>query len=285
MTTLKSKLLAASAAAIALVGASGSAFAGVRCTGLTRLFTEQAAGGLGGNEFCDSCPGLHLSEVRIRDGWYIDNIQAVFDDGEDEAHGGNGGIGRKFLEYDSVNVVVVVTADGDKVFVGIQGKRDYYADGTGKEEIKEFQFNAPTGFEIVGFCGRAGWVYRRNRRCASQNPLRTRQHSGGLMQHCRANVLLQAGLLGNVRAILLAGEERFFEANPLAAQKTPQRVAGHGDAARAQFGKKAHARSDQAFRQGGREESSARLPGVRPLAAHCPRCRAARREGAETRLA
>jgi hypothetical protein len=92
--------------------------------------------------------------------------------------------------------------------------------------------------------------------------------------------LPQGAASRDVRAILLAGEERFFEADPLAAQKTPQRVAGHGDAARAQFGKKRMQGQIGLFGKAAEKKAPLAFQEIRPLAAHRLRRRTACRAGA-----
>src|ERR1700730_6204250 len=62
----------------------------------------------------------------------------------------------------------------------------------------------------------------------------------------------------------------FFEADPLAAQKTPQRVAGHGDAALAQFGKKRMQRQIRLFGKTAEKKAPLAFQKIRPLAAHSP---------------
>src|SRR6202045_2298029 len=67
----------------------------------------------------------------------------------------------------------------------------------------------------------------------------------------------------------------FFEADPLAAQKTPQSVAGHGDAALAQFGKKRMQRQIRLFGKTAEKKVPLTFQKIRPLAAHHLRRRTA----------
>src|SRR3982074_74428 len=71
----------------------------------------------------------------------------------------------------------------------------------------------------------------------------------------------------------------FFEADPLAAQKTPQSVTGHGDAALAQFGKKRMQGQIRLFGKAAEKKAPLAFQEIGPLAPHRFRRRTACRAG------
>jgi hypothetical protein len=80
--------------------------------------------------------------------------------------------------------------------------------------------------------------------------------------------LPQGAASRDIGVALLAGEELFFEAGPLAAQKTPQSVAGHGDAALAHFGNKRMQRQIRLFGKTAEKKAPLAFQKTRPFAAH-----------------
>jgi hypothetical protein len=111
---------------------------------------------------------------------------------------------------------------------------------------------------------------------AHVSPMKTRR----LGSSRQLGFLPQGAAPRDVRADLLAGEKRFFEADPLAARKPPQSVAGHGDAALAQFGKNRMQRQIRFFGKAAEKKAPLAVQEIRPLAAHRLRRRTAPHAGA-----
>lgn len=128
------------------------------------LPTQGPSGGTGGKEFSDQRvpENAKVSEVRIWSGKFIDAIQMVHEtsDGkliELEKHGGRGGNFASFR------------LERDEYITGIKGWYGQYIDSIriitnkqvsihygGKGGGSEFFYEAPPGFEVVGFIGRSG---------------------------------------------------------------------------------------------------------------------------------
>jgi hypothetical protein len=121
------------------------------------------SGGYGGSPFVDSVPsGAVPSEILIRSGTYVDTLQMVLQlpNGQIEymdRHGGNGGdadsfdlrdgeyitaIGGRYGQYvDSIQFYTNMRIS--TIYGGSGGDADYY-------------YEAPPGWQIVGFYGRSG---------------------------------------------------------------------------------------------------------------------------------
>ncbi|MCP4687825.1 MAG: hypothetical protein GY859_07225 [Desulfobacterales bacterium] len=127
-----------------------------------KLYRMGPSGGLGGVYFHDSnVPGdSRVSEVRVRHGSWIDAIQ-IFHVQNNRTiamnkHGGDGGRFSSFKLGDDdyikaigggygrfVQSIRIYTNNGSSRTYGSGGKANYY-------------YEAPRGYEIVGFLGRSG---------------------------------------------------------------------------------------------------------------------------------
>jgi hypothetical protein len=132
---------------------SGTAFA-------QQLPCQGPAGGTGGTPFNDASNGIppgHMQSVNVRSGEYIDNLQAVLPGYVLPAHGGNGGDAASF------------PLSPDEYLTQLSGRYGQYVDSvvftTNKRTSMQYGGNggntsytlaAPSGYEIVGFCGRSG---------------------------------------------------------------------------------------------------------------------------------
>lgn len=121
------------------------------------------SGGCGGKEFLDNPPsGMNgVDKVIIRSGRYVDSLQMVvkLDKGTYELarHGGSGGARSEFNLSEGEYITQISGSYGGKV--------DSILFGTNKRTSKEYggeggcahySYEAPEGYEIVGFYGRSG---------------------------------------------------------------------------------------------------------------------------------
>jgi hypothetical protein len=133
--------------------------AGITVAGAQALYRMGPSGGLGGAPFYDTnVPGnSKVVEVRVRHGSWIDAVQVIHDRGELSLHGGSGGrlsritlapgehiraIGGRYGRFvDSIRIYT--NRRSSPIYGGSGGSVDFY-------------YEAPAGFEIVGFLGRSG---------------------------------------------------------------------------------------------------------------------------------
>ena len=128
-----------------------------------RTIVEKAAGGYGTKNYichADKLPPVaHLREVRVNSGDLVDGLQAVLQNSYLlNKHGGGGGSASNFVLQPNEHLVRVFGEYANYVdeitFVTDLGRSQHFGGGGGKAH---YEFNAPPGFEIVGFCGLSGW--------------------------------------------------------------------------------------------------------------------------------
>ncbi len=138
--------------------------AGAVPAALAQPYQQGPAGGGGGDPFKDTVPGRRqaaVSEVRVWSGGVIDSIQIVYEAGggtqEGRRHGGGGGNLNTFQLRPGESITAVFGTYGRTVgqirFETSEGRTSApYGRGGGSE----FRFEAPPGWEVGGFVGRAG---------------------------------------------------------------------------------------------------------------------------------
>jgi hypothetical protein len=133
--------------------------AGITVAGTQKLFRMGPSGGLGGSPFYDTNvpDNSRVLEVRVRHGSWIDAVQVVHDRGELSHHGGSGGRLSRFTLAQGEHIRAIGGRYGrfvDSIRILTDRRSSPIYGGSGGSV--EFYYEAPEGFEIVGFLGRSG---------------------------------------------------------------------------------------------------------------------------------
>lgn len=115
-------------------------------------------GGGGGTDFVDYVPlGARVTGLQIRYGARVDSIQALLNTGKLDKHGGNGGTLRELPFGEGEYITAVDIKYGTRIDqIAIRTNKMNYGPFGGSGGWNSFSFEAPAGFQIVGFFGRSG---------------------------------------------------------------------------------------------------------------------------------
>jgi len=123
-------------------------------------YTEGPSGGTYGRNFLDAPPQrpAYLDKIKVRSGNVIDAIQTYWTNGRySSLHGGNGGGEGWFDPSPGIVTTVYGSADKDVTTIGFCDNKGRPCKVFGKHRATDqpFWYDAPPGYEIVGFFGRA----------------------------------------------------------------------------------------------------------------------------------
>jgi hypothetical protein len=115
-------------------------------------------GGNGGSRFIEQPPeSARLAGIQVRAGRRVDAIQAVYDTGFGERHGGGGGRLRGFFLQDGEYITMIRGRSGSRIDqISFETNLGQVYGPYGGNGGSPFEIRIPAGYEFAGFSGRSG---------------------------------------------------------------------------------------------------------------------------------